>query len=143
MKLSDYKRYFNLSYDAFIAESNIPSNRVNENVAYEKITPATRVDGADHQYFFFQSGRLKMIYISDDILAKKIWEDFNSTTNTKTPEKTVRSRAGKTSNQVIFASHGITASVVKGEVDFIELYPPCSLEHYLENIYREPQLFIR
>lgn len=142
MKLSDYQKYFSLSYDEFIAQNNIRHNQVHEHLRYEKITDAIRVDVIDYQHFFFQRGSLKMIYISDDALAKAIWDEFISSA-LELPEDTVRSRAGKTSNQVIFAGHGITASVNKGEVDFIEIYPPCSLQDYLENIYQQPQPFIR
>jgi hypothetical protein len=143
MELNDYKKCFNLSYDQFIAENKIDSGHVHENVRYEKITDVTRVDLPDDLYFFFKDGKLKMIYTSNDVVAKKLWNEFSSFTNIKSPEKTVRSRAGKTSNQIIFANQGIAASVTQDEIDFIEVYPPCSLQEYLENIYREPPLFIR
>lgn len=142
MNLSDYQKYFRLSYDQFIAQNNIQHNQVHEHLRYEKVTDATRVDVPGCQYFFFQQGTLKVIYISDDALAKTIWDAFKNSTSIL-PDDTVRSRAGKTSNQVIFAGQGITASVSKGEVDFIEIYSPCSLQDYLENIYQEPQPFIR
>jgi hypothetical protein len=96
----------------------------------------------NRQFFFFQNGTLRVIYISDDVLAKKLWDEFNSSAR-QVPDETVRSRAGKTSNQLIFAGKGITASINKGVVDFIEIYPPCTLQDYLENIYHEPQRFIR
>ena len=83
------------------------------------------------------------IYISDDALANKIWTELKNTVNTRIPDKTVRSRAGKTSNQLVFATIGITVSITRNEVDFIEIYPPCSVEDYLQNIYREPQAFIK
>lgn len=143
MKLDDYKTYFNLSYNQFITQHNIAGSQINENVSYEKIKDVSRVDLDDNQFFFFKDNKLKVIYISDDTLAKKIWNEFKNTTDTYIPDETVRSRAGKTSNQLIFAGKGITASINHGEVDFIEIYPPCSLQDYLENIYREPGAFIR
>ncbi|HEY5745495.1 MAG TPA: hypothetical protein VIU12_05445 [Chryseolinea sp.] len=143
MQLNDYKKCFILSYDQFITENKILSNQIYKNVRYEKMEDVCRVNLPDNQFFFFKDGKLKMIYISGDALAKKIWGEFNSTTKIKSPEKTVPSRAGKTSNQVIFAQQGITASLANDDVDFIELYPPCALHDYLENIYREQQPFIR
>lgn len=143
MQLNDYKKCFALNYDQFIAQHKVLSSQIDKNVRYEKIENASRVDLPDNQFFFFKDGNLKMIYISDAMLAKKIWHEFNSITNTVSPEKTVRSRAGKTSNQMIFASHGITASLANDDVDFIEIYPPCSLNDYVENIYREVRPFIR
>jgi len=143
MKLDDYKKCFNLSYDQFIATNNIHSGQIHENVRYEKIPDVRRVDLADNHFFFFKDGKLKIIYISDEGSTKKIWGEFKSTTNINAPEKTARSRAGKTSYQLIFAGQGITASITHDDVDFIEIYPPCSLQAYLEKIYREPGPFIR
>ncbi|MBT1705129.1 hypothetical protein [Chryseosolibacter indicus] len=141
MGLNDYQDYFTLSYDQFITENDVQSSQIHKDVSYEKITSVTRVSLGDGKNFYFKEGKLKLIYISRDTLTKKLWNEFKSITNTS--EKRVRSRAGKTANQLIFAAHGITASVTKDEVNFIEIYPPCSLEYYLENIYKEPRPFIR
>lgn len=132
-----------MTYSQFITENKIETSEITENVRYEKLTDVTRVDLPQGQYFFFKDDRLQMIYVSDDTLAKKLWSEFKRVANTGTPEKTVRSRAGKTSNQLIFANHGITASINKEDVDFIEIYPACTLEYYLGHIYREPGPFIR
>lgn len=142
MQLSDYKKSLDLSYDQFITQNKIPHSRINNNVSYEKIKDVSRVDLSDDQFFFFKAGKLRMIYISDEAVVKKIWAEFNST-KINAPEKTVRSRAGKTSNQLIFARQGITVSMDNDNVDFIEIYPPCSPDDYLENIYREVRPFIR
>ena len=108
-----------------------------------KITDVVRVDLGDNKFVFFKDGVLKMIYISNDALADKLWKEFKNATKESAPERTVRSRAGKTSNQEIFSAQGITASIARDEVDFIEIYPPCSLQDYLDKIYREPHKFIR
>lgn len=142
MTLTDYRKYFNSSYDQFITQYNIADDHIDKNVRYEKITGVNRVRFGEAQWFYFKGGELKMIYISDETLAKKIWTEFKNTT-ANTPEKTVRSRAGKTSNQIVFAEQGITASTNKDGVDFIEIYPPQSVQDYLYNIYNEPGLFIR
>jgi hypothetical protein len=144
MPLNDYKQSFLLSYDQFIVRHKVPIGQIHENVRYEKIEGVTRLDLPENQFFFFLDGKLKIIYISNSPLSKEIWTEFNSTTKTKSPEKTVRSRSGKTSQQVIFAGQGITASLANDDdVDFIEIYPPCSLDDYLKNVYREVQPFIR
>lgn len=143
MKLNDYKHCFNLSYDQFIAQYNIPDRQIKENRHYEKMTNLIFVEMSDDQFFFFRDSKLKMIYISNDVVAKQVWAEFKSTTEADTPGKVVRSRAGKTANQIIFAASGITASIAGDDVAFVELYPPCSLQDYLENIYREVTPFIR
>jgi hypothetical protein len=132
-----------LNYDQFLEQNNILRDQVNENVCYEKIADVTRVDLPNNQFFFFKDGKLEIIYISDDVVTKKIWNEFKRILNSEAAEKTVRSRAGKTSNQLIFATQGVTVSLTNDDVDFIEIYTPCSLHEYLEKIYREVQPFIR
>jgi hypothetical protein len=143
MKLNDYKKSFDLNFDQFIALHNVQGNQIHKNLRYEKIVDTTRVDLGDNLFFLFKDGKLKMIYTSDETQAKKIWDEFKGITNTHTPEKSVRSRAGKTSNQLIFASQGIAASIAHGDVDYLEIFPPCALQDYLDKIYQEPQKFIR
>jgi hypothetical protein len=140
MILNDYQTYFNQSYDQFILQNNISRSQIHENVKYEKITAVSRIDVGDNQFFFFKDDKLRVIYISDEVLANEIWNEFKSTAQ---PDKTVRSRAGKTSNQLIFAGKGITVSTKGNDVDFIEIYRPCTAQDYLDNIYHEPQAFIR
>jgi hypothetical protein len=143
MERQDYKEYFNLSYDQFIATNNIDSSLIDEHVSYQKIADATRINLPDNQFFYFKGGKLKMIYISGEALVNNIWSEFKQSTNANAPEKTGRSRAGKMSNQLIFAGLGFTASIAGDEVDFIEIYPSCTLQDYLDSVYQEPPKFIR
>ena len=143
MELQDYRECFNLSYEQFVATNNIDSSQIDENVSYQKIADVSRINLPDNQFFYFHDGKLKMIYISGEALVNKIWSEFKLSTNTDAPEKTGRSRGGKMSNQVIFAALGFTASIARDEVDFIEIYPLCTLQDYLDNVYREPPKFIR
>ncbi|RAW00580.1 hypothetical protein [Pseudochryseolinea flava] len=143
MKLEDYKKCFAQHYTEFVLKHRIGDDQVTENVAYEKIKNVLRVDLGEGQFFYFKEGRLQMIYISNETVIKKLWEEFKRGEDIDNPDQTLRSRAGKTSNQLVFPSRGIAASVTHDEVDFMELYPPCTMEDYLENIYREFQPFIR
>lgn len=143
MTLKDYQKYFTLSYDQFITQHNIHGGQIAENRRYEKLEEVNRVTLDDDQWFFFKGSKLKLIYISGGARAEMVWTEFNNTVNTNTPESIVRSRAGKTSNQVIFSGLGITASTTRDTVDFIEIYPPQPLQEYLTNIYRDPGPFIR
>jgi hypothetical protein len=141
MKLEEYKKYFSVALDEFTWLNEISADQIHGDVGYEKITDATRVDRDENESFFFKDGKLKLIYISNDALINKLWNELKLTS--AAPEETVRSRAGKTSNQLVFASQGLTVSITKDEVDFVEIYFPCTVEEYLENIYREPGKFIR
>lgn len=142
MTLIDYQKCFASSLDEFLAQHHIPRSKVKEHLRYEKIMDVSRVDLGANQFFFFQEGNLRMIYISDKALSNRLWNEFTSTTKSSAHE-TVRSRAGKTSNQIIYAGHGISASMTHDEVDFLEIYPPCSLKEYLDTVYQEVGAFIR
>ena len=143
MTWNDYKRCLTLRYDQFIAEYQIGHNQIDKDVRYEKIADVDRLQLGDDQYFYFKGGELKLIYLSEGKLATKTWDEFKNSARARASETVVRSRAGKTANQVVFAEQGITASVQGNDVNFIEIYPPQSLEDYLATIYREPKPFIR
>jgi hypothetical protein len=132
-----------LRYDQFIAEHQIGHDQIEKDVHYEKIADVDRVQLSDGQYFYFKDGELKLIYLSEGKLATRMWDEFKNSASARASETVVRSRAGKTANQVVFAEQGITASVQGTDVNFIEIYPPQSLEDYLATIYREPKPFIR
>jgi hypothetical protein len=141
MKLEEYQKYFSVPLDEFTWLNEISAGHIHEDVRYEKIMDVTRVDRHPNESFFFKDGKLKVIYISNDALINNLWNEFKLTGTT--PEETVRSRAGKTSNQLIFAIQGLTVSITKDEVHFVEIYHPCTVEEYLGNIYQEPGKFIR
>jgi len=86
---------------------------------------------------------LKLIYISNDVFAQRLWNEFKEKVNEDSPDDRLRSRAGKKSNQLVFAGEGFAASIHGDDVDFVELYAPCTLETYLSEVYREPGRFIR
>lgn len=142
MNYDYYQKCLQLSYQEFISKPDTGDIQINKNVGYEKITEATHVSTGS-QHFYYKDDVLKIIYVSDERLTALLWEELKKTIDVTAPDKTVRSRAGKTSNQLIFAGHGVTVSVTKGEANFIEIYPPCSLDEYLEQIYVEPGPFIR
>jgi len=144
MTLGEYRSNFSLTWHQFIAHHNVQPNQILEDVRYEKIIPATRVQlSSKDEYFFFRDNELMLIYISDSALTQQLWAEFKEAGNAGMPAERLRSRAGKTSNQNIFPEQGFTVSMHHDEVDFIEIYAPQSLDEYVANIYREPGLFKR
>jgi hypothetical protein len=53
-----------------------------------------------------------------------------------------RGRSSTTANQYVQAERGVAYSEDGDEVEFVEVFPPRSLEAYLEDIYRDPGEFI-
>jgi hypothetical protein len=143
MTWSEYKHYLTQSYDQFIAGHQIGDDQIDKDVRYEKITDVDCVRLGYGQHLFFKAGQLKLIYISAGELATRIWDEFKRSPQGDAPGNVVRSRAGKTANQIVVAEQGITASIQRDEINFLEIYPPQSLADYLANIYVEPKPFIR
>jgi hypothetical protein len=143
MTPDDYRKYLFLSFDQFVAAYKISDGEVTRNVAYEGIVPADRIDLPEGGFLFFQGGDPKVIYLPEGDVAQRIWLEFKRSADANSPCETLRSRAGKTSNQLVFAGSGLTASVHGESVDFIEIYPPQSLERYLKDVYRDRGPFIR
>ena len=144
MTLNEYRSCFSLTWPQFIAYHNVQSNQILEDVLYEKIIPATRVQlSSKDEYFFFRDNELMLIYISDSVLVQQLWTEFKEAGSAGMPAETLRSRAGKTSNQSVFPEQGFSVSIHNDEVDFVEIYAPQSLDEYVANIYRDPGLFKR
>lgn len=143
MALRDYKQWFNVSLDEFLVKNDVTEDRVHRNVQYERLKAVTRVDYGEEEFFFFQSTKLKIIYISHGAVADVLWRECLEVFDIESADVTLRSRAGKTSNQLLFGRHGICASINKGQVDFIELFPDCDPDEYMRMIYRGPTKFIR
>lgn len=143
MTLNDYQQHLLVDVDEFINRNSIPESQIAKHVQYEKLKDVTCVNPEDGIWYYFNLRKLQLIYVSDGLLVRTLWDEFKNHVGSISPEQTVRSRAGKTSNQLIFASHGFAVSISKDEVHFIEMFPPCTVEHYLNYIYDEPTPFIR
>lgn len=143
MTLNDYQQQLLVDVDEFINRNRIPESQIAKHVQYEKLQDVTCINLEDGLWYYFDHGKLQLIYASNEVLARTLWDEFQTRVGSISPEKIVGSRAGKTSNQLVFASHGFAASITKDEVHFIEMFPPCTVEYYLNHIYQEPRPFIR
>jgi hypothetical protein len=113
-----------------------PGASVAEDVAYERARGVDRVSTPD-AHFFFDGDRLRVVYISDasfgDVPAKPLVDELG-------PGEVLRSRSGKHSNLHVWPDRGLAASVDEDEerLEFVEVFPPMSLDEYLDGIYEEP-----
>lgn len=55
----------------------------------------------------------------------------------------LRSRAGKRANLLVFASQGIACSLSGEQLDYLEVFRPCTFKQYRAHIYLDPGRFIR
>jgi hypothetical protein len=59
------------------------------------------------------------------------------------PEATLRSRAGADAHLFVYAGRGLALSISPAGVDFVEVFPPTTVEDYRHRLYFEPGPFIR
>ncbi len=113
-------------------------------VAYEKLTGVSRVSNGDvfPGHFFLRGDEVVMVYVGDP--------DFLSGLSEAEIEKELggqgeilRSRAGKTSNQHVYADKGVAFSETDGKLDFLEIFAPMSLDDYKAKIYEDVGPFVR
>jgi hypothetical protein len=113
-----------------------PGATVAHHVAYERVQGVDRVSTPD-AHFFFDGDRLRVVYVSDasfgDVPAAPLLAELGR-------GEVMRSRSGKHSTMHVWPDRGLAASVDEDEerLEFVEVFPPMSLEEYLGGIYEEP-----
>jgi hypothetical protein len=113
-------------------------------VAYQKLRPVDCYGraGAARASFFYQNATLVMVYTSSaEYLARLSRAAIENELGS--PEATLRSRQGKTANQYVYPQRGFAYSEDGGEIGFVEVFPPMTLDAYRAKIYAEPGAFIR
>jgi hypothetical protein len=113
-----------------------PGSSVDPDVGYEGIDGVDCVTTPDGD-FFFDGNDLRVVYADGDgAAAAPLLEELG-------PGEELRSRAHKRSMLHVWADQGLAASVREGRIDFVEVFPPTSLEAYRSEIYEEPEPHLR
>lgn len=112
-------------------------------VRYERLRPVDclHVPGAHPAHFYFDGSRLAMIYLGAGALAgvdPAILEPALGE-----PEAVLASRAGYNSTIRVFATKGVAFSSDDADVEFLEVFPPTTLDRYVAEVYEDPGEFIR
>lgn len=115
------------------------------NFTYQGLNGVTRVYNTEFfpGLILFQNDKVVLIYTSDAELIANISVDELIKEYGDKDENSLRSRAGKKSNLMVYPEVGFALSVGGGEVEFIELFQPTTMEQYKNEIYQEPGPFIR
>lgn len=86
--------------------------------------------------------RVEMVYIPHgSALADTTVKELRSALKGKS--KSLRSRAGKEFDHMVYPADGVAFSCEDDELRFVEVFPPRPLEAYLDEIYRDPGPFTR
>lgn len=133
-ELLKYRKY---NYSSLVKEFGIKDNEIDKEVSYIKLKGLARVHKPDTLpgFFYFDGDKLVMIYISDedrlkDMSFEKIKSDYGSGDR-------LSSRAGKTSNLMVYPEKGFAVSVTHDQIDFIEIFPSTTLDDYKSRIHKD------
>lgn len=115
-----------------------PQAETEPNVSYYQINPATCMITVSGD-FYFQDGVFALLYIEDDLIEGAAGINADSLKQALgAPEHFLRSRVGKTHRLHMYPSIGLAYSAGVEGIDFIEIFPPMTIETYKATIYEEP-----
>lgn len=90
---------------------------------------------------YLQNGAVELIRLGPSSLASFDRAELRSQFGDEAVR--LRSRAGKRANLLVFAYQGIACSVSGNQLDYLEVFRPCTFKQYQANIYLDPGPFIR
>lgn len=121
-----------LRYKYIIGDSDIDTG-----VKYLKLNNLTRIrkEKLLPCHFYYSGNSLQMIYVND----KTLLESLNTEEIFKAygEGEILKSRTGKISKLHVYAELGFAISVNNEKIEFMEIFPPVSIEKYKEDVYQE------
>lgn len=141
--LDTYVSLVSLDKDQLIARLGAQPEHLREGAAYEKARGLTEIykPDANPARFYFRNEKLVVIYLSDRGVLDQL-DEATLESELGAPADSLRSRAGKHSELRVYPDKGIAFSS-GDELDFIEFFPPTTLDGYKSAIYSEPGPFIK
>lgn len=140
MKLEYLLDYRNYDLDALKQKFNIEESDLDHEVGYQKLKNLTRVrkEKLLPGHFYYYGNSVSIIYVNDRTVLDTL--EMETIYNRYGRGEILPSRMGKNSRLHLYASHGFAVSEHEDKVDFMELFPPTTIEQYKENVYLEVQL---
>jgi hypothetical protein len=120
------------------------AGEIHEGVKYEGLAGVTQYYNRDvlPARIYVRADRVDMVYVpSGPALAGVTCYDLDAEAGGK--PVSFRSRAGKEYVHYAHTEQGLAYSAKGDDVRFVEVFPPCSLDAYEREIYRDPGPFIR
>lgn len=109
---------------------------------YQRLTNVDVIDTSGGARIFLRGQEVVLVYVGTDALPAGT--DHQALARVAGSDgETLRSRQGKRALMHVVADKGLAWSEDGGEVGFVELFPPTTLDGYRKEIYRKPPKFIR
>jgi hypothetical protein len=115
-----------------------PDVTVARDVAYERLDALDRLHSPELHpgHFYFARDELRMVYLPPEGLPASSAEEVAALLGE--PEARLRSRAGLESRLEVYAELGFAISHEGERIDFVEVFPPATIDGYLADVYEEP-----
>jgi hypothetical protein len=111
-----------------------------EVTGYQGLADLDVIDAAPGIRIFLRGDDVVLIYVGEAGLPAGV-DDAALQAALGSDGENLRSRQGKLAELHVVAARGVAWSEVDGEVGFVEVFPPTTLEAYQRDIYLEPPVF--
>ena len=142
MNLQDLLTLPGASLDAAIAVTGADPGTRESVRGYESLKRVDAMEAPDGTTIYIRGDDVQLVYVGEDALPAGVSHDALVAVAGSEGER-LRSRQGKKARMHVVADRGIAWSEERGEVGFVELFPPTTLADYQRTIYREPMPFRR
>ena len=134
-----------LTQEEVVAALDLTPDRMNVGDHYGSLRGLTALSNPAVQpgTVYFLDNRFALFYIEDlaDELSQLTPKSLQRHLGGE-GEK-LRSRAGKRCMQHVYPERGVAFSACDDEVNFLEIFPPTTLDEYRRTLYQEPPRFVR
>lgn len=142
MTLQDLLRLPGESLSAIVGVTGADPATRQPVTGYESIKNVDVIDAPSGARVFLRGDDVVLVYVGESALPAGVDHD-TLTAAVGTEGESLSSRQGKSALIHVVADQGIAWSEDRGEVGFVELFPPTTAKDYRKRIYRKPGRFIR
>lgn len=132
-------------FDDVQARFDFADLEIEKNVGYERLKNLTSVadKAGEIPTFFFQGKRQVLMYLTAEMLEARELKPEDFYRKFGKAHFALRSRAGKTHQQIVYPAQGIAFSTDGASLDFLEIFPPTTIAKYKREIYRTVPAFTK
>ena len=140
--LEDWTHLSGASLDEVASATGADLTQRESVTGYQRLKDLDVIDTTGGARIFLRDDDVVLIYVGE--IALPSGTDHDALVKAAGSHgETLRSRQGKSALMHVVADRGVAWSEDGGEVGFLELFPPTTIDRYRRTIYREPPKFKR
>ncbi len=140
--LQELTRLPGTSLDEVASSTGANTDQRESVTGYQRLEDVDVIDAPSGERIFVRGQDVVLIYVGEDSLPAGT-DHLALVEAAGSDGVTLRSRQGKSALTHVVADRGLAWSEDGGEVGFVELFPPTTIDVYRKTIYREPPKFKR